>query len=148
MNEQEQLNAANSNFHDTIMVSVNFPITVTDHREDAPAESRFIAQVNGMQGMVVSGHTRGQALQELHTSLIVKMHHDYGLQGQLLDRITGTPPTAEEMLHMIESMLFDHYAVQGLMPTTVERAKQIILRSGGPQGWSPQDLGFDPETNS
>lgn len=145
-NTQEDLKKAENNFNDTLMVSISFPVKVTDLGESSE-EDRFIAEAVGVQGMVTSGRTRDHALNELHMNLVVKLHYDHGMKDTLMQRGPEYPPTGEQMMHLIESMLFDYHCVGGLMPTTISKAKQTILRAGGPQGWSPQSLGFDPTTN-
>lgn len=143
MNEQE-IKRADYNFNNTILLNVGFPISVTDHGEGFKDE-RFSAQITTPKGLVAFGETREQAVLELHRSLMVKFHHDYGLNDQLFETVVGPTPSADEMMHMIESMLFDGYYVKGVMPSTQEKARQLILRMGGPKHWDPTLLGFKGE---
>lgn len=143
MNEQE-IKKAEDNSNNTILLNISFPISVSDHGESFK-DDRFSAQVTTPKGLVAFGETREQAILELHKSLMVKVHHDYGLNDQLFKAGSGSPPTAEEMMHMIESMLFDAYYVKSAMPSTQEKARSLILRMGGPKHWDPTSLGFKGE---
>lgn len=144
--EKEAL-SAQTNFDNTMMVSLNFPINVTDLGEDAPRkDERYIAESNDIMGMIAFGRTKAEAIDELNKSMKLKILYDLGVPELMFDQAIGTPPTGEEMLHIIESMLFDQMSIGGVFPDTTEKVREIILRAGGPQSWEPSALGFKKET--
>lgn len=126
------------NIERNLLVSLIFPVIVSEI--DDGHKDRFLAEAIGTIGGSEWGKTEQEAVDALHQAIVTKLHRCHSIP--TIDRITGTPPTAEEMMHMVESMLFDHHTVGGLMPSTLENARVMLLRAGGPQNWKPEQLGF------
>lgn len=121
-----------------LLVSIVFPISIDD--VDDGEENRYFAQAMGTIGCSEWGKTEQEAVDALHQAIVAKLYDKHHIQ--MLDRITGTPPTAEEMMHMVESMLFDNCAHGTINQDTLDDARAMLLRAVGPQSHSWNELGL------
>jgi len=121
-----------------LLVSIVFPISIDD--VDDGEEDRYFAQTMGTIGCSEWGKTEQEAVDALHQAIVTKLHRCHSIP--TIDRIAGTPPTAKEMMRMVESMLFDNCKYETLDHDTIDNARAMLLRAGGPQSHSWDELGM------